>query len=257
MTDFDGFFHSAAWYDASIDWSARLAREIPLLREIFGPPGELGLLDAGCGTGRQTVELARLGYRMTGLDMDQGMLALGRERAHRSGAAVDYVTGAYDELPNLAPGPFDGIYCVGNALAACASADAALRAVNCFAAALRPGGRLFVQILNFPLMQKETPCIRGPRVVVHSGVEYISTRLFRFTGNTVEVTNVTHYKQGRWHHHAAGGYLYAISPDEMDAWCAPAGLGIDQRLGAYDRTPFDPESSIDLIVIATKQIQGF
>lgn len=252
MNATNSFFHSADWYDVSIDWSARLGREVPLLREVFGPPGALGLLDAGCGTGRQSAELARLGYRVTGLDADEGMLKLAAGHARDAGVQVAYVAGSYDELPERAPGPFDGVYCLGNALAACAGAQAARRAVGHFASVLREGGRLFVQILNFPLMRDESPCVRGPRVVTRHGVEYVSTRQFHFDAGGVEVTNVTLWKADRWRHHAHSGRLYPISPGEMHAWCAQAGLRIDERLGAYDRTPFDPETSIDLIILATK-----
>jgi SAM-dependent methyltransferase len=253
MDDTDSFFHSAHWYDLSINWSARLGREIPLLREVFGPPGERGLLDAGCGTGRQTAELARQGYRATGLDADDTMLSIARQHAKESGAAVEFVAGTYDELPDRAPGPFDGIYCLGNALAACADREVTRRAVGNFAAVLRPGGRLFVQVLNFPPMRSERPCVRGPRVVTHDGVEYVSTRVFQFVGDVAEVTNVTHYKQERWRCHSHCGRLYPIAPDEMDAWCGESGLRIDERLAGYDRSPFKPDGLTDLIVVATKR----
>ncbi|MFH0983404.1 MAG: methyltransferase domain-containing protein [Planctomycetota bacterium] len=253
MSSSDTFFHSAAWYDLSIDWPARLGREIPMLREVFGPPGDAGLLDAGCGTGRQTVELAGLGYRTTGLDPDTDMLVLAREHARSAGVRIDCVQGTYDDVPQRAPGPFDGIYCIGNALAACADAGAARRAVQHFAAALRPGGRFFVQILNFTPMRRESPCVRGPRVVLHEGVEYVSTRVFHFVEDAVEITNLTLYKQDRWCQHAHSGRLYPIRPEELDAWCAQAGLRLDQRFGAYDRSPFNPATSMDLILVATKR----
>ena len=252
MVQSDAFFQSAEWYDVSINWPARLAREVPLLREVFGPPGELGLLDAGCGTGRHTVELARVGYRMTGLDPDEDMLSLARQHARHSGVLVDHVSGTYEELPDRAPGPFDGVFCLGNALAACASAEAARRAVRQFAAALRRGARLFIQILNFPPMRHESPCVRGPRVVVRDGIEYVSTRVFHFSDDAAEVTNVTLWNDGQWRQRAHRGRLYPITPGQMDAWCAEAGLCVDERLGTYDRAPFDPAASLDLLVIATR-----
>ena len=249
----DEFFHSAEWYDSGINWAARLERELPVFREVFGPPGELGLLDAGCGTGRQAAALARLGYRMTGLDADEAMLELARAHASQAGVCVDYRVGTYDVLPDRAAGPYDGVLCVGNALAACASAEGAREAVRNFAEVLAPGGRLFVQILNFPPMRHESPCVRGPRVVVHDGIEYVSTRTFSFAAGLASVTNVTLYKDDRWRFHASGGLLYPISPAEMNAWCAESGLRIDRRLGAYDGTPLEPDGSVDLIIAATKR----
>lgn len=43
------------------------------------------LLDLGCGTGRMTLELARRGYDMTGVDYSVEMLDIARERAESAG----------------------------------------------------------------------------------------------------------------------------------------------------------------------------
>ena len=43
------------------------------------------VLDLGCGTGRMTVELAKRGYDMTGVDYSPEMLDTARERADREG----------------------------------------------------------------------------------------------------------------------------------------------------------------------------
>lgn len=46
---------------------------------LLAPGGRV--LDAGCGTGRVGIELARRGYDVTGVDSDPSMLAVARERA--------------------------------------------------------------------------------------------------------------------------------------------------------------------------------
>ena len=43
------------------------------------------LVDAGCGTGRMTVELAREGARVVGVDISEGMLRVAAERLRREG----------------------------------------------------------------------------------------------------------------------------------------------------------------------------
>lgn len=43
--------------------------------------GPLSVLDAGCGTGRVAIELARHGIEVVGVDADASMLATARERA--------------------------------------------------------------------------------------------------------------------------------------------------------------------------------
>ncbi len=44
-------------------------------------PSGARVLDAGCGTGRVGSRLAELGYDVTGVDLDESMLAVARERA--------------------------------------------------------------------------------------------------------------------------------------------------------------------------------
>ena len=71
---FNGELDYAAWADAV---EAALARA--------GFARGCAVLDLGCGSGRMTVELARRGYDMTGVDLSPEMLDIARERAEREG----------------------------------------------------------------------------------------------------------------------------------------------------------------------------
>lgn len=246
-------FQSAIWYDRSINWDARLRREIPVFCDVFGPPGELGLLDAACGTGRQLAAMAAAGYRMTGLDVSRNMLDVAREHLAAEDAAATLIESDFAAIGHDA-GPFDGIYCVGNSLAATGSEASARASFATMASLLAPGGRLFIQILNFQKLRAERPALRGPRVCRIDGIEYVSTRLFTFNGSAVEVTSLTFWNDGGWRQFAGSGSLYALSSEELDRWARLAGLSIDKWCGSYHREPFDAASSGDLILIATRRV---
>ena len=252
MTDNATMFNDPERYDRGINWDARLKREIPVLTEVFGPPGSGGVLDAGCGPGRQATALAGLGYPITGLDADAAMVEYASGRANDAGVAMNFVHGTYREMTNLVAGGFDGVYCLANSLAAAGERRACQEAVRNFATVLRAGGRLFVQILNFRAMRGETPCVRGPRVAVCDGVEYVSVRHFTFGVDTCRVTNVTTWKDGTWHQQAHGAVLFPVDVDDITQWCGEAGLGIDALYGSYAKEPFHTDRSVDLIVVATK-----
>lgn len=72
-------------YDAR--WAALAAQglgvhgEADLVASLLSESGGTRVLDAGCGTGRVAIELARRGCSVTGVDADAGMLARARAKA--------------------------------------------------------------------------------------------------------------------------------------------------------------------------------
>ncbi len=56
------------------------------------------VLDLGCGTGGHALVLAKLGYKVTGIDRSPGMLDIARQKAHSSGADVEFVEGDIDTV---------------------------------------------------------------------------------------------------------------------------------------------------------------
>jgi len=246
-------FTRADWYDVSINWEARLAREIPVLEAVFGPPAAGGLLDAGCGTARQACELASRGFRVTAADASEEMIDIARRNAEMAGVDLRLVVAPYASMHASVGNGFDGVFCQGNALAAAGTAEAAREAIQQFAACLRPAGRLFIQIVNFDLMRGEEPCVRGPRVGTVDGREYVSVRQFQFVGDQIQVTNITLFNDGGWKQRAHCGLLYPIAPDELCDWCDEAGLGTDHLWGDYARQAFDPQQSTDVLLVATKR----
>jgi SAM-dependent methyltransferase len=96
-------------------------------------PGSV--LDAGCGTGRVAIELARRGIDVVGVDVDVAML----EAARRKAPALRWVC---EDLSTLDLGRlFDVVVMAGNVLLFVAPATEA-DVVARLAAHLRPGGRL-------------------------------------------------------------------------------------------------------------------
>ena len=249
-------FEDAVAYDRSINWSARIEREVPVLKDVFGPPGAGGIVDAGCGTGRQTVALAQQGYRMTGVDFSPEMLRVADTHAAAAGCSLRFVSAAYADLHAAVGGGFDGVCCLGNALAAAGTRTGVATALRQFAHCLRPGGRLFFQILNFAPMRAETPCVRGPRVVNVDGREHISVRVFHFEGDHARVTNTTLFNADGWQLTARSGQLYPVGLIELEEMCAAADLAIQHRWGDYSCERFDPDQSQNLLIVAAREEKG-
>ncbi|CRK55111.1 3-demethylubiquinol 3-O-methyltransferase [Alloactinosynnema sp. L-07] len=76
-----GYFHAAA-------------------REAFGrEPGQVTVLDIGCGGGLVSERMAALGYDVTGVDLSEGSIETARKHAAANGVTVNYVVGSAYELP--------------------------------------------------------------------------------------------------------------------------------------------------------------
>jgi SAM-dependent methyltransferase len=153
QNEWERFFDEhARVYDDECFVQATVA-EIAFLRDELALEPGMRVLEVGCGTGRHTLELARLGCRVTAIDLSAGMLARAREKAAVAGVAslVDFVQA--DAAAYRAAGPHDAAICLcEGALCLLGAGDDPferdLVLLRNIAAALRPGARFVVNVLN-------------------------------------------------------------------------------------------------------------
>ena len=113
--------------------------DLPRLGDIAGLDG----VHLQCHIGTDTVSLARLGARMTGLDFSPAALEQGRRLAAATGVDVDFVeSDLYGAPEALGTERFDLVYTGIGAI--CWLPDIR-RWANVVATLLRPGGRLFMR----------------------------------------------------------------------------------------------------------------
>ncbi|WP_431954877.1 class I SAM-dependent methyltransferase [Nocardia lijiangensis] len=113
--------------------------DLPLLGDLRGLRG----VHLQCHIGTDTISLARLGARMTGLDFSSASLAQARSLARQTGAEVDFVEAdVYDAVSALGAERFDLVFTGIGALCWLPSVDRWARTV---AGLLRPGGHLFLR----------------------------------------------------------------------------------------------------------------
>lgn len=121
-------------------WISGVVRfDQPLLGDLAGLDG----VHLQCHIGTDTISLARLGAKMTGVDLSPGSLRQARRIAERAGIGVDYFESDVYNAPDALGGQrFDLVYTGIGAL--CWLPDIRLWAKT-VAELLRPGGRLFVR----------------------------------------------------------------------------------------------------------------
>jgi SAM-dependent methyltransferase len=131
-------FRRLAEEGADLHGEARLLDA--LLRRELDRPGRV--LDAGCGTGRVALELARRGHRVVGVDLDESMLEQARAASADAGLDVRWVHGDLLDLARLVEGQtIDLVAAPGNVLVYLTPGTEP-EVVAALAAALRPGGLL-------------------------------------------------------------------------------------------------------------------
>jgi SAM-dependent methyltransferase len=129
--------------------------EADLVEHLVAPHSRI--LDAGCGTGRVAIELARRGHDCVGVDMSDSMLSVARERApelewHRQDLAALGLAGR-----------FDLVLAAGNVIPLLEEGTEPLVVRN-LAAHLLPGGLL---LAGFGLDPEHLPLSEAPVDLPH------------------------------------------------------------------------------------------
>jgi len=109
----------AARFRANAEAGQEINGEALAAAALVAPPARV--LDAGCGTGRSTIALTAMGYDVTGVDVDETMLAVAREDAPDLdwrqgdlatldlGETFDLVLLAGNVIPLLEPGSLGAV----------------------------------------------------------------------------------------------------------------------------------------------------
>jgi cyclopropane fatty-acyl-phospholipid synthase-like methyltransferase len=126
-------------------------REIDFLVEELALPKGSRILDIGCGTGRHSIELAKRGYIMTGVDISSGMLAEAETAARDEGVEIELVNVNATEYRSEPV--FDASICLcEGAFCLLGEGDDPherdLTILRNIFAALKPGGKFIMTALN-------------------------------------------------------------------------------------------------------------
>ena len=98
------------------DFETKVAEQQTLLERLgvkAGRPGAIAV-DLGCGSGVQSIALARLGFQVLGIDFSNRLLAELRERAR--GLPVEGVPGDIRDVETLVRAGVDVVVCMGDTL---------------------------------------------------------------------------------------------------------------------------------------------
>jgi SAM-dependent methyltransferase len=138
-------------YDARFTALEQSGQDVHGEAHFVAALGVTSVLDAGCGTGRVAIELARRGIDVVGVDLDAAMLAVARHKAPHLAwyegdlATIELANPAIPEHRYL----FDAIVLAGNVMIFLAPGSEATVVAN-LARHLTPGGALVAGFQLYP-----------------------------------------------------------------------------------------------------------
>jgi SAM-dependent methyltransferase len=112
--------------------------DVDFLEKTFDVKPGARLLDVPCGNGRHSMELARRGYRVTGIDLSDEFLAVARVQLD-----ADWRKGDMRAL-ELEPSTFDGAFCFGNSFGYL-DYTSVVDFLSALAGAMKPAAKLVIE----------------------------------------------------------------------------------------------------------------
>lgn len=145
------------WFTREEDWIAKqsiifnknLVRgtffEVKRLIKLLGAPKEGSrILDLCCGIGRHSIEFARLGYAVTGVDITQPYLDIAAEHAGKEDLSIEFVQS--DMRDFCRPGYFDVVVNLCTSFGYLETIGEDLKVLKSAYTSLKEGGRFVIEI---------------------------------------------------------------------------------------------------------------
>ncbi|HEY66101.1 MAG TPA: class I SAM-dependent methyltransferase [Caldilineae bacterium] len=134
----DRMFHHKRWEATSV--------EIDHVLALLNLPAAATILDMPCGPGRHALELARRGFRVTGVDRTVAYLDEARERAQEAGVNVEWIKA--DMRDFHLPGMFDAAINLFTSFGYFEDPAEDRQVAENFFTSLKPGGQLLMDMMG-------------------------------------------------------------------------------------------------------------
>lgn len=139
-------FFEGPWIDLHLSFRgpSDVQRETDAIVSLLQPAEGARIVDIPCGPGDHTVELARRGYQVTGVDRSTELLEHARSRAKEAQVQAEFVAG--DMRTYRTATPFDALICMWGSFGYFDAAGNQAQ-LQTFHELIRPGGQLLLDML--------------------------------------------------------------------------------------------------------------
>jgi SAM-dependent methyltransferase len=208
------------------DFEAKVAEQRAFLERlgVTAPSPAARAVDLGCGSGFQSVALARLGYRVLAVDFSRRLLDELTTRAR--GLAVEAIAGDIRQVARLAPPGIELAVCMGDTLAHLERETDLDRVFRGVASRLVPGGRL---VLSFRDLSAELRDLERA-IPVGAWDDLVMTCFLEYEASTVKVHDLIWVRQPDGWRLRTGMYRkLRLAPARVAARLTAAGFAVERQ----------------------------
>jgi SAM-dependent methyltransferase len=212
-----------------------------LVRATAIQPGAR-VLDLGCGHGRHSIELAKRGFDVTGVDLVEGFLDVGRKAAEETGVKVNFVRG--DIAGFETHEPYDAALCLFDAFGFFDDAHS-IKALRCAHGALSMGGRFVLDLRTREWMTRLPSCAVSDK---GNGDMMVDRHHFDI-GTSRFVDRRTYVRDGKQREVMFSVRLYAFT--EIRLILHTIGFEMTAAFGGFEETPISAAKP-RMVLLCTK-----
>ncbi|MEE9353605.1 MAG: methyltransferase domain-containing protein [Candidatus Thorarchaeota archaeon] len=253
MSSFDNL---SLVYDRSINWDARLRRELPFILNSLSESGGTRVLDMACGSGRHSVALALEGADVVGFDSSTSMIQAAKELAAENGVATRFMVADMTNLETVLKEKFDLIVCLGNSLALVPSLLEVKKLLSAVHSLLNSKGVFVAQVLNFEQIKKTKSRFFQPKGGVTSeGNLVVFARFFSHLepeeSTTLVLTSFVKSSEA-WSTTISSQSVLQLDQEALTQAVRAAGFGQFEVYSDYGGNPFTRTEHRNLVIRARK-----
>ncbi len=238
-----------------MSWVEHTVREVDFLTEALELGENLRVLDLACGFGRHSLELARRGHSVVGVDITSDYIAEARRLAGESDLKnVEFICA---DIRNVTYHQEFGVVLnmADGAIGYFENDEENLKTFDVITSALKPGGKHFMGVCNGAFARKHFPCrhwVIGNHSLSLSDFEWdaVNSRM-RYRGYGLPYGEVLQKPQDPSEKDPAG-YIRLYTIEELQEIFSRRGMNIWKTFGAYDIHLPASDNRYDLIVCSKK-----
>lgn len=146
MKWWEGFFDEPYAKAVLESFEERAPEEVDFIEDMLSLPKNAKVLDLCCGLGRHSIELAKRGYEVTGVDVTSQYLKTAQKKAIKRGVRIDFIESDMRDI--FFNNEFDVVINMFTSFGFFEEEETNLKVLKNISTALKPGGKFLIDVVN-------------------------------------------------------------------------------------------------------------